>query len=459
MKIICGMYQMEEGEMLLNGEQLHLKSFKDAIKHEISIVNQEIQVIPTFSVAENILLDKLDKMKRGISLSPKKITETAKKYMDIVGLDLDPNINIGELSAAQKQLVQIAKALSSNAKVLLLDEPTSSLTQHETETFFKIVKNLRDKGIILIFVTHKLEEAKEICDKISVLRDGQYIGTRDIHEMNRQDIIEMMIGRKTKDAYLGELNINPQNRVLEVKGITRKGRFDDLSFHLNEGEILGFYGLVGSGRTELARIIIGEDRSDSGAIYIKGQKANIRSVSDCVNKYKIGYVSENRKEEGLILDDTVKTNLAITAWPMLRNKTLRNINLKKETELAESMVKAMNIKITALGQKVVTLSGGNQQKISLGKWLSIGCDVIIIDEPTIGVDVRAKETIHEIIWNLAKKEGKSIILISSDMPELCTLARRILVFKEFKIQGEINSINDGPHPYQELSPIIGSYLA
>ena len=457
MKIICGIYRQNSGDILLDGKKLVFRSYKDAIDNEISIVNQEIQMIPQFSIGENVLIDKLDRMRKHGALSWKKIHETAQRYLDMVELALDSRRGVDRLSAAQKQLVQIAKALSSNAKVLLLDEPTSSLTQYDVEHFYKIVRGLRDMGVTIIFVTHKIEEVLALCDKTTVLRDGRFIGTKDNEGLDTQTIIEMMIGRKTQVVHYGTLDVDYNQRVLEVRKLSQGTRFKDVSFHLNKGEILGFYGLIGSGRTELAKIIIGEMRPDAGEIYVNGRSAHIRSVAECVEKYKIGYASENRKEEGLILDFSVKANLMLTALRLLRNK-FRRINLNAETQQAQNLVDMFSIRTPNIYHRVLDLSGGNQQKISLGKWLAIDCDIIIIDEPTVGIDVGAKEAIHQIIWDLAKKENKSIILISSDMPELCLLSRRILVFKDFAINGEIDGINDRQYTYDELSPAIAEYL-
>ncbi|MFD0619950.1 sugar ABC transporter ATP-binding protein [Paenibacillus sp. GCM10027629] len=458
-KIICGIYQPDEGEILLNGKKVRFESFRDALDHEISIVNQEIQVIPQFSIAENIFIDKIEKFASAGIVNWKQINTEAAKYLKIVGLEMDPATLIAGLSAAQKQLVQIAKAISSNAKVLLLDEPTSSLTKHEALKLFTLVTKLREQGVVLIFVSHKLEEVLSLCDKVSVIRDGKYVGTMDRGNVTKQDIVKMMIGREMKDHDLGQLDINTDNKVLEVKHLTQAGRFNNINLDLHEGEILGFYGLVGSGRTELAKILIGEDKMDAGEVWIHGKKASIHSMADSLYKYRLGYVSENRKEEGLLLEETVRTNIGITIWKKVVQPAIHKINLKLEEFEAQQMIKALHIKVNNSDDIVGGLSGGNQQKVSIAKWIAAGCDILIIDEPSVGVDVGAKEYIHQLIWNLAKVEKKSIIVISSDLPELCTLARRILVFREFQIVGELNDINDRPYSYEELSGRIGQYLA
>ncbi|MDR1797831.1 MAG: sugar ABC transporter ATP-binding protein [Clostridiales Family XIII bacterium] len=458
MKIMCGIYAADGGELELDGRKLLLRDYSDAIREGISIVHQEIQIIPEFSVAENIFLDKMNGLFGRGFISWRRLNEKAREYMDIVGLNVDPSEVIGALSPAQKQLAQIAKALSSNAKVIMFDEPTSSLTEHEAGNLFKIIRELKQQGKIILFISHKLEEVLELCDQVSVLRDGKLVGTRYCKGMSKDDIIQMMIGRSIQHKDYGVLPVDREDVVLECRGISRKGSFSDVSFQLRRGEILGFYGLVGAGRTELAKIIIGEDTCDAGEIFINGRKARIRDVADSAGKFKIGYVSENRKEEGLILEASVRENIGITVWEDIARTFFKIIDIRKEKELVQKVIDLFKIKVADSSSDVESLSGGNQQKICIGKWIIKGCDILIIDEPTVGVDVGAKETIHQLIWNLAKEEGKSIILISSDMPELCELSRRILVFKNFGIVGEIDNINDRGHSYEELSPLVGEYL-
>lgn len=457
MKIITGIYHPDEGEMYLDGQKVEMKNFRDAVAHDINMVSQEIQVIPDATVAENIVLDRIDQFKKGMNIDWKLVNDTAKKYLDIVGLDLSPTDKIEHLTAAQKQLTQIAKALSSNAKYILMDEPTSSLTTYESENLIKIVKRLKDQGVAVIFVSHKIEEVLALCDKVSVLRDGKYVGTKDCHGISRQDIVKMMIGREEAQEHLGFLDVKDEV-VLEAKDITTYGQFDRVGFQLKKGEILGFYGLVGSGRTELARLLVGADKMDSGEVYIHGKKAEIKSVADSLDKYGLGYVTENRKEEGLLLDASVGYNTTITVWQRMINK-FRKIDAKEDRSTAASMAEKMKVKTPSLETKVGSLSGGNQQKVSIGKWLAASCDVLIIDEPTVGVDVGAKKYIHDLIWELAEKEGKSIILISSDMPEMITLARRILVFKDQKIVGEIDDLNKNVRSYEEVSGEIGALMS
>jgi ribose transport system ATP-binding protein len=456
MKIITGIYQPDSGEIFYDGRKIEMRSFRDAVEHDINMVSQEIQVIPESTVAENIVLDRIDKFKNTWKLDWNRINETAQIYMDLIGLDLSPTDKVENLSAAYKQLIQIAKALSSNAKYIILDEPTSSLTTFETVRFIEIIKELKKKGVGVIFISHKIEEVLSLCDKVSVLRDGKYVGSRTCENLQRQDIVKMMIGREENLESLGALPVK-EEKVLEVRDHTTYGQFNKLNFYLKKGEILGFYGLVGSGRTELLRQIIGADKKDGGELIINGKKAIIRSVEEALESYGIGYVTENRKEEGLVLDFSVTTNVGITIWKKILNK-VRKIKTSEESEIVEKMIQKMAIKTPTDKTKVGTLSGGNQQKVSIAKWLAADCDILMIDEPTVGVDVGAKVHIHELIWNLALKEEKSIILVSSDMPELIKLATRILVFKDWKIVGELDYLNVESKDYSRISSHIGEYL-
>ncbi len=456
MKIITGIYRPDLGGVYLDGEKMEFKSYRDSIAHDISMVHQEIQVIPKATIAENIVLDKLQDFKKGGKVDWKKINETAQKYLDMVELDVKPTDIIENMTAAQKQLIQIAKALSCNAKYILLDEPTSSLTAFEAQILFKILFRLKEQGCGIIFVSHKIEEVMEICDVVSILRDGHMMGTHKIKDITRQDMIRMMIGREENVEHMGFLDIKDEV-VLEAKNVGRAGVFENMNFQLHKGEILGFYGLVGSGRTELARVLVGADKKDAGEIYVHGEKANIHSMVDAVYKYKVGYVTENRKEEGLILPFSVQDNMTLLTLKDLTGAAgkLSEAKMREETQ---SMIDRFKVKTPELSTRIETLSGGNQQKVSIGKWLLAGCDILIIDEPTVGVDVGAKRQIHEIIWKLAKEEGKSIILISSDMTEMITLARRILVFKDFKINGEIDGLNDRVCEYAEVSEKLGQAM-
>lgn len=458
-KTICGIHKADSGDIVLDGEVLKLGSLKDGMRKGITIVNQEIQVFAESSIAENMMMDKLELYRAAKGIDWPRMYTDAAEYLKRVGLDLDPEQPIGGLSAAQKQLVQIAKALSRDASVILLDEPTSSITMNEVRKLFELINELRDKGITMIFVSHKLEEVQEICDMVTVLRDGQHVGTKPIAELDREGIIEMMIGRKIQIETYDHLDADPDDIALKAEGITSYGLIEDASFSLRRGEILGFYGLVGSGRTELAKTIIGYLPKHAGTLTVEGEMAEISSVSQCVDRYSIGYISENRKEEGLFLEFDIETNMTITIWKRLRNKISGAINGRTQERVASDMMTALDVRATGIDQIVGNLSGGNQQKISIAKWLAADSNILIIDEPSVGVDVGAKSTIHDIVWDLAKTKGKSVILISSDMPEMISLASRIMVFKERAIVGEVDGIACPGQDYDTVSRAIGRLMA
>jgi len=456
-KIITGLYQPDEGEVFYEGRKLRFHSYRDSLAEGIDIVSQEIQVIPESTIAENMMLDKLiTRGKTGLVDWP-AVNRVARAYLGRVGLSLPPDTVIKRLSAAHKQLVQIAKALAAEANVLLLDEPTSSLTEHEARALFAVLRDLRDKGATIIFVSHKFEEVFALCDKVSVLRDGRLVGTRRIADLTRAELVTLMIGRDITQAHLGRLDAGGRE-MLRAESVVREGKVDGVSFALREGEILGLYGLVGAGRTELARVLIGEDRLDAGAIYVRGERARPRSVAESLERYRIGYVTENRKEEGLLLGAPVSTNVTIAVWPRLARGFSRAISRAREVGITKDMIRDLSIRATGPFQKTEDLSGGNQQKICISKWLAADCDILIIDEPTVGVDVGAKEQIHQLIWGLAKRGRKAILLISSDLPEIVRIASRILVYRDRRIAGEIAGVDDGTRTYAEVSAAIGRYL-
>jgi ribose transport system ATP-binding protein len=457
-KIITGIYQPDAGHVSFEGRRLCFRSYRDSLAQGIDIVNQEIQVIPESTIAENIMLDKMVTRGRTGIIDWPEVERTARRYMDQVGLDLPADTVIRKLSPAHKQLVQIAKALSAEARVLLLDEPTSSLTEHEAKTLFGLLRGLREKGVTIIFVSHKFEEVFALCDTVSVLRDGRLVATRPIGELTQPELVRLMIGRDIRQAHLGRLDAEGGRVLLQAEHIVRRGKVEDVSFAVREGEILGFYGLVGAGRTELARLLIGEDRPDSGTIIIRGHPARIRSVADSLERHGLGYVTENRKEEGLLLQEPVRANISIAIWPRLRGALTRYISRKREDAAARTMIERLNIQATGPEQKTEDLSGGNQQKICIAKWLAADCGILIIDEPTVGVDIGAKEQIHRLIWDLAKNGRKAVILISSDMPEIIRVASRILVFRDHRVAGEITGVDDESRTYESVSAEIGRYL-
>jgi ribose transport system ATP-binding protein len=457
-RIVTGIHQPDAGEVWLGGRRVAFADYRDALAQGIGIVNQEIAVLPDASVAENIMIDKLVTRRCGV-IDWRATERIAVEHMARVGLSVPPQRRVRELSAAQKQLVSIAKALSADVKVLLLDEPTSSLTEHEARRLFGLLRELRGRGVAIIFVSHKLDEVLGICDRISVLRDGCFVGTRDIAGASTRDLVQLMLGRTTNDDHLGALSPAWDSEVLRVDSLCRRGKADRASFVLHRGEVLGFYGLVGSGRTELARILIGEEPMDSGALFIRGEPATVRSVEDALRRHRIGYVTENRKEEGLLLHDSIETNLTMGVWSRLRGTFTRRIDPRACAATADRYITSLGVKTRSRETPVGNLSGGNQQKVSIGKWLAADCDILIIDEPTIGVDVGAKQQIHQLIWDLAARQAKSVIVISSDLPELVRMVNRMLVFREHRIVGEVRDIDVKKKTYAEVSAEIAPYFA
>ncbi|MBV8140839.1 MAG: sugar ABC transporter ATP-binding protein [Verrucomicrobia bacterium] len=459
MKIITGIYQPDSGEMSFHGERLAPRSYRESLAMGIDIVHQEIQVVPEASVAENIMLDKLSLVSPGGRVNWRRLYEEASVFMQEVGLHLPPSTVVRQLSAAYKQLIQIARALAARATVILLDEPTSSLSLSESDNLFNLLDGLKQRGVTVIYVSHKIEEVYRIADSISVMRDGKLIGTRPRAELERNELVRMMIGRDLREQRIGSTKVSESKVVLKVEALSKAGKCTDISFELREGEILGFYGLIGAGRTEFARVLIGEDQADSGSVYVNGQKATIRRVSDALFRYKIGYVTENRKEEGLFLGESVLTNLTLLVWKRMRHPLTRYISRKKEEVAARKMVSELSVRARSLADLAANLSGGNQQKISIGRWLLADCDILIIDEPTVGVDVGAKEQIHQLIWNLARLERKAIILISSEMAEIIRLSSRILVFANQQIIGEVGRLDDEERSYAKVRDEIGNLLS
>ena len=459
MKIITGIHQPDSGEIVMDGTPVRLRDSHAALQRGICIVHQEIQVIPESSIAENVMLDRLPTRGWTGVVDWASVNRRGAELTDLVGLRLPPTTIVKRLSAAQKQLLQIAKALAANARVLLLDEPTSSLTEHEARDLRQILLRLKSQGVAIAYVSHKLDEIFAVCDRVSVLRDGRHVATRATTEFTPAKLVKLMVGRESIATRLGQLKPERECPALRVERLTRRGRIHDASFTVHRGEILGFYGLVGAGRTETARLLIGEDTPDSGAIFVRGERASIRSVLDSLHFHRIGYVSENRKEEGLLLEAPVRTNITITIWRRLRNRFSRRIPPAAEHQIAHDLVRSLSIKCTGMDQLTRHLSGGNQQKVCMAKWLAADCDVLIIDEPTVGVDIGAKEQIHRLIWDLADGKRKAIILISSDLPEIIKLASRILVFRDQRIAGEVPDVDAPGRTYEDVSQAIGQFLA
>jgi inositol transport system ATP-binding protein len=432
MKILIGLLAPDSGEIVFEGAYLKNSNVSDTLKRGISMIHQEILIIPELTVAQNIFLGRereVSERKGWASgwLKDTALNEKAAELLQGMGVNIDPKAKMKSLSVAQMQMVEIAKAISNDAKVIIMDEPTSAISDKEVDTLFKIIKDLKAKGVAIIYISHKMDEIFEISDTITVLRDGRYIATKSASELDKQSLISMMVGREI-DHMFPESNNIKGDLALSVKGLSKKDQFTDINFEVRAGEILGFAGLMGAGRTEIARVIFGLDKQDGGEIIIKNKSVTIKNPRQSIEN-GIGYVSEDRKGLGFIPGMSVKDNTTLASM----NRHRRGIFVDKNSEKAstERMIANLRIKTADINQKVTYLSGGNQQKVVIGKVLLASPEIIILDEPTRGVDVGAKFEIYKLIRNLADK-GIAIIMISSELPEILGMSDRILVLSKGK---------------------------
>lgn len=442
MKILNGNYTKDSGEILIDGRPVEIRSPQEAHALGISIIFQEFNLVPTLSVAENLFIGRLPKKKNRIDW--KQLYAMAHKALCRIGYDLDPAMQVSKLTVAQMQMVEIAKAISyENTRVLLMDEPSATLTNKECDMLFQVVRELKSQGIAVIYISHRLEEIFEICEWVTVLRDGQIVGSKPIVELTKDDITEMMIGRELKDVFPKRPPYQQGKPVLEVEHVSRSGVLNNISFTLYKGEILGLAGLVGAGRTEIARAIMGIDAIDQGTVKIDGKTINLHNPFDAI-KHGMCYLSEDRKREGVVGKLSVKWNLVMSG--LKKAKTLGMINPAKEKSMAESSVKSMSIKTPTLDQIVFRLSGGNQQKIVIGKWLNTDADIFIFDEPTRGIDVGAKYEIYTLMNKLVA-EGKSVLMISSELPEVLGMCDRMLIVRDGSISKELCGEDINAHSF------------
>lgn len=431
-KCLAGIYIPDEGEVIVKGKSHIMKSVADSQAHGISVIHQELCLVPYLSIAENMYLGR-EKNIAGI-IKRGDENEAAKKMLSRLGLDFDPNTLIKDLSIAQQQMVEIAKALSVDADILVMDEPTASLTDKETEVLFETMRQLKAEGIGIIYISHRMSELFEITDRVTVMRDGQYVGTVNTAETTNDQLIAMMVGRELTQLYFKD-EIKPGKVVVEVKDLVSPPFVNGVSFEIREGEIVGMSGLVGAGRSETSHCIFGIDNRYTGGIFIDGKAANIRSVRQAMQN-GIALVPENRKEEGLVLVNSVGYNLTLTVLhEIFRGRPLGN--LAKETATITRYIKELAIKTPSAEQLADNLSGGNQQKIVIAKWLATKPKLLILDEPTRGVDVGARAEIYGFMNELAK-QGVAILMISSDLPEIINMSDRVLVMHEGKITANLS---------------------
>jgi len=428
-KILAGIYQPDAGVVRIGGEAIELRSPLQAQARGIAVVQQEPMLFPDLDVAENVFMGRHPRDRLG-RVDWKRMYREVDHLLASLDVPLGSHMPVRGLSVAEQQLVEIAKALSLQARVLVLDEPTAALSTHEVEELFAIVKQLCERGVAILFVSHRLEEVFAIADRLTVLRDGTHIMTAPVGEVSTGEIITQMVGRALSDLFpKGEAEIGEV--VLEVRGLTRPGIFANVSFELHRGEILGFAGLVGAGRTEVARVLFGIDRAQSGEIYLKGQRATIRSPQQAIER-GIAYVPEDRHQQGLVMTFSIASNITLPILGQISRLGL--IDPRREQRMAQAYSRQLRVRSTGVEQLVNALSGGNQQKVVLGKWLATSPAVLILDEPTRGIDVGAKAEVHRIISDLAAS-GLAIILISSELPEVLAMADRIVVLHEGRVTG------------------------
>jgi ribose transport system ATP-binding protein len=449
-KIIGGVERADGGVYRIDGEPCDLGSPRAARANGISILHQERSYVPTFTIGENVLLHEVVATRSLSRFKRQAIHERAAQYLDLLGLDLDPAAPVTTLSAGQLQLVEIARALSGDARLLVLDEPTASIALQEASTLLRVVRDLRDRGVSVLYVSHKLEEIFDVCDRVSVLRDGANVGTAPMSELSKDSLVGMMVGREHVAESLPIRNAIADESVLEAHELERAGSGARASFRLRRGEILGWYGLVGAGRTELAHLLIGAEAPTGGEIRIRGQAVRVKSVAQALQKYRLGYVSEDRQGEGLFLMHSITRNISAATWRRVRSR-VGLLDIARERERAEEWAQRLAIRAPTVAQLVSNLSGGNKQKVSLGKWLAANPELLIIDEPTIGLDIRTKYEVHNLIVRLAN-QGMSIIVISSDLVEVVRLVDRILVFRDGAVVGE----HENAKVYDEMSRLVMS---
>lgn len=432
MKILAGAYVKDEGEIEVFSRKTELGDPKAAENLGISIIYQELNLIPTLTVAENIFLGRY-KMNNRIQVSWKKVYEEAEVLLKDLEVDVKGTDYIRDLGIAQQQMVEVAKALSMNAKIIIMDEPTAPLTARETKNLFRIVKKLKESGVSIIYISHRLEEVLEMCDRATVMRDGCTIQELNIADVTMDEIIRLMVGRELKDKY-PRIEKEIGEELFRVDNLCAGSKVQNVSFSVREGEVLCVGGLVGAGRTETVRAIFGLDAKTDGRIFIEGRESAIKNPKDAI-RAGIGYVTEDRKGEGLILKLGVDENITLAALDGFRKGI--HLNLGKEKNIVKEYVKKLNVKTPSIYQKVENLSGGNQQKVVLAKWLLSKCKVLILDEPTRGIDVGAKIEVYNLINELAR-EGKAILVITSEIPELLGICDRVVVMARGRMSGSLS---------------------
>lgn len=433
MKVLCGIHKPDSGKITYFGQEVQFPGIAASKKAGISIIHQELNMMNHLTVAQNIYIGR--EPKKGIMIDDGKMISDAGKLFERIGVNINPAAVLGTLTVGKQQMVEIAKAVSQECKLLILDEPTAALTQPEVEELFKIMNDLRQKGIGMIYISHRMDEINRISDRVTVMRDGEYIGTVNTDETTKDEIVHMMVGRAIFSEKKEKSNVPPNAPIaLEVKNLNRGKDVKNVSFRLRKGEILGFAGLMGAGRTEVVRAIYGADIKDSGEIYVNGRQVDIRTPEDAVN-CGICYLSEDRKHYGLLLDKSVAENSVLASLNnYVKGGFIDDAQIDRDSQ---KMKETLRTKATSVKQKLKNLSGGNQQKVIIARWLLKDSDIFIFDEPTRGIDVGAKSEIYDLMENLVKK-GKAIIMISSELAEIQRLSDRVIVMCEGNITAELD---------------------
>lgn len=432
MKILTGVYTRDAGTVIVNGKEVVYNNAQEAEKEGIVFIHQELNVLFDLTVEENMFLGKEIHNRFGVC-NKKAMQKEVRRILDVLGVKIKPDAKMDTLSVGQQQMIEIAKALMVDAKVIIMDEPTAALSQSETVTLFQVVRSLKEKGVSIVYISHRMEEIFELCDRITILRDGQYVGTRNIPETNMDEIVKMMIGREIGERY-PERNTTPGEVIFEVKNLSCPGVFNNVNFNVRAGEVLGVAGLMGAGRTEIMQSIFGNMPHVTGQIFMNGKEIHNKNPWDAMDN-GIGFITEDRKTEGLMLEESIMKNISIANLGRISQKGV--LNKKKEQEMTQQGIEDLHIKCTGAQHACGNLSGGNQQKVVFAKWIFTEPKVLILDEPTRGVDIGAKKEIYSIINKLAGT-GVAIIMVSSELPEVLGMSDRVMVVHEGKIGGFID---------------------
>lgn len=431
MKVLAGVHRCDSGEVYIQGKKVEIQSPKHSQELGVAMIHQELSSIPEMTVAENIFLGR--EPRKGVFIDRKKMTDMTKELLDHLKVSIDPNTKIGRLKVADQQLVEIAKAVSFNAEIIVMDEPTSAITDNEVEYLFKIIADLKKQGKGIIYISHKMDEIFRISDDITVLRDGNYVNTWPAKEIDNSILIKNMVGRELNEYY-PKVKVPITDVLFEAKHLTQKGKFEDINFQVKRGEIFGIAGLIGAGRTEMMQAVFGLTKLDGGEVYLDGKKLEIRRPKDAIEE-GIAFVTEDRKGEGLVLGMSVAHNITLPSMKAYSRQGF--ISSGAEKHIVQQEISSLRIKVHGPGQLVGKLSGGNQQKVVLAKWMIKSPKLLILDEPTRGIDVGAKSEIYKLMCEYVAK-GNSIIMISSEMPEVMGMADRIMVMSNGAKSGELN---------------------